>query len=127
MRVPVRKVTRGWTKAEHPDGRTVWVLPGNLSVELALELGAWMAEPHAGDFDDEDCFNPETDGFDRRKMKIGCPACGRVGAPLCSPRTVVYDAGWRWVGCDHREPYASHRTVCPKCKITYTFTTFTPQ
>lgn len=29
---------------------------------------------NAGNYDDEDCYNFETDAYDKRKLKIKCPA-----------------------------------------------------
>lgn len=83
--------------------------------------------PHAGDFSDEDAYNFDTDGFDRRVIRVSCPHCQREFAPLCSRLTVEIDGGWRWVGCDHREPYTTWRTRCGACRCEFTFTTYTPQ
>ena len=81
---------------------------------------------HAGSYSDEDCYNDDTDGFDRRKIKVDCPNCKRVFAALCSPRTDLVASGWRWVGCDHKEPYARWSTLC-RCGTQFTFDTYTPQ
>lgn len=82
--------------------------------------------PHAGSYDDEEAYNPDTDRIDNRKIKVTCPGCGKSFAALCSPATEVYDSGWRWVGCDHREPYAAFRTR-HRCGSEFTFTTHTSQ
>lgn len=81
---------------------------------------------HAGDYSDEDAWNCNTDKYDRRKIKIVCPHCKRTSAPLCSSFTKVVDGGWRWVGCDHKEPFSHHKTKC-KCGEKYSFTVYTPQ
>lgn len=81
---------------------------------------------HAGNYDVEDAWNSDTDRFDQRKVKVECPSCERVFAALCSPHTVKTDGGWRWVGCDHREPYTSWRTRC-SCGAEFTFDTYIPQ
>lgn len=84
----------------------------------------------AGDFNDEDAYSPDTDNFDGRKVRIPCPHCGRVTAALLSPLTEWIDGGWRWVGCDHREPYGTFRTRCSStrgCGQPFTFTTYTAQ
>jgi len=81
---------------------------------------------HAGDYDDEQAWNGYTDKVDPRKIKVECPGCKRIGAPLCSTKTRIVDQGMRWVGCDHREPYGTWETTC-RCGQRYTFTTYTPQ
>lgn len=80
----------------------------------------------AGSHDDEDAFNCDTDRYDRRKIRVSCPHCKRVGSPLCSPKTIQYKSGWRWVGCDHKEPYSSHVTQC-RCGGKYRFDVFIGQ
>ena len=82
--------------------------------------------PHAGDYSEEDAFNFDTDKFDRRKILVGCPTCKRRSAFLCSPLTVVEHQGWRWVGCDHKEPFTNFRNKC-RCGQALTFTTYMPQ
>lgn len=78
-------------------------------------------------YDDECCYNDNTDGWDARKLKVLCPNCGREFAALCSYLTKETDSGWRWVGCDHREPYATFKTKDPKCGAEFYFTIYTPQ
>lgn len=82
--------------------------------------------PHAGDYSDEDAFNLDTEKFDNRKIKVECPGCGALFAPLCSRLTVPIQGGMRWVGCDHREPYETWLTR-HRCGQEFTFTTYTPQ
>lgn len=79
-----------------------------------------------GEINEEDAWNGDTDRFDKRKMKIECPACREMRAPLCSPKTRPTDGGMRWVGDDHREPYTQFETTCA-CGARYWFTTFCPQ
>ncbi len=83
--------------------------------------------PSAGDYDDEDAVNFDTDRYDKRKIRVTCPCCHNVASPLCSKNTTTTSSGWRWVGCDHREPYSNHRTKCRKCRKEYRFTIYTPQ
>lgn len=82
---------------------------------------------HAGDYSDEIAYNWNTWAYDKRKIKIDCPHCNRGFAALCSKNTKQVDTGWRWVGCDHREPYATFETTCGKCKKELMFTVYTPQ
>lgn len=81
----------------------------------------------AYDVSDEDAINFDTDKYDRRKVKVFCPYCNGKSAPLCSSKTNQIDGGWRWVGCDHKEPYATFKTVCKHCKKEFMFTVYTPQ
>lgn len=81
---------------------------------------------NAGEFSDEDLYT-ELENFDKRKLKIDCPTCGRRTAALCSPKTSIVQSGWRWVGLDHREPYATFKSTCIQCLNEYKFTTYTPQ
>lgn len=80
----------------------------------------------AGDFDDED-LHTDHDRYDRRKLRVDCPNCGRSASPLCSPHTRPVDGGWRWVGVDHQEPFCTYLTRCRGCRREYRFTTHTPQ
>ena len=81
----------------------------------------------AGEVDDEEAWNSDTDRFDRRKIKIECPHCHEEFAPLCSPATEMTESGWRWHGCDHREPYGQYRTTHRRCGGKLWFRTYTPQ
>lgn len=80
----------------------------------------------AGSYDGEYATNFDTDKLDPRKIKIQCPKCGRVFAALCSQKTKLVDSGMRWVGCDHREPYANYETAC-KCGSSLSFDVFIGQ
>jgi len=82
--------------------------------------------PHAGTYDDEEIYNPDTGKADLRKFKVKCPTCGRWGAPLLSPNTRRLQSGWTWAGLSHKEPYVDFLTKC-KCGIAYTFRSQTPQ
>lgn len=81
----------------------------------------------AGSYDDEEAYNFDTGKFDKRKIRVTCPKCENVSSPLCSKKTKQLDSGWRWVGCDHKEPYTRFETECRKCKAKYRFSTHTPQ
>lgn len=82
--------------------------------------------PHAGDYNDEDAYNLDTGKMRWWEIKVTCPSCHRLYAACMSPYTVPTGGGWRWCGCDHREPYTDWVTLC-SCGIIYTFTTYTPQ
>lgn len=90
-----------------------------------------IPSPHsladAGSYSDEDAFNCETDKFDKRKVKVVCPHCHNVSSPLASKKTVELSSGWRWCGCDHKEPFATFKAKCRKCRNWYRFTVYTPQ
>lgn len=81
---------------------------------------------NAGSYDDEYAWNMDTDKVDNRKIKITCPNCNRSFAALCSLKTKMLDSGWRWVGCDHKEPYANFETTC-SCGVTLLFDVYTGQ
>ena len=83
--------------------------------------------PDAGNYDNEDCFNFDTDAFDKRKLKVKCPCCGRWFAALCSKFTQCKHGGWRWVGDSHKEPYNDFTTHCRKCGNDFKFTAYTSQ
>lgn len=87
--------------------------------------GIW--DRNSWGYDVEDCWNGETDRFDARKCKVQCPKCKREFAALLSPYTKHLDGGWRWVGCDHKEPYDDHATICVRCKFAFRFTTYISQ
>jgi hypothetical protein len=89
---------------------------------MTTETDDW----HVAQYSDEDAYNDETDRYDLRKVKVACPGCKRVFAALCSPHTETTSSGWRWVGCDHREPFVSYRTKC-RCGRKFRFDTYTPQ
>lgn len=80
----------------------------------------------AGSHDDEEAMNSDTDKYDKRKIRVTCPHCLRVGSPLCSHKTVMFDSGWRWVDCSHKEPYSKHVTMC-RCGGKYRFDVYTGQ
>lgn len=82
---------------------------------------------HAGDYSDEDAYNCDTDKLNYRKLKIICPNCKHKCAALLSPHTKKIDSGWRWVGCDHKEPFMKMESLCRICREKYTFTVYTPQ
>ena len=82
--------------------------------------------PHAGDYSTEDATNYDTEKFDRRKIRVVCPTCKRKSALLCSPLTTEIHSDWRWVGCDHKEPYTIFRSKC-RCGQNLEFTIYTPQ
>lgn len=90
------------------------------------QVNEWSL-PDAGDYDDEDAYNGDTDKYDRRKVRVTCPCCQNVASPLCSTKTQQTSNGWRWVGCDHKEPYCNYRATCRKCRKEYRFTTYVPQ
>jgi hypothetical protein len=78
------------------------------------------------DYSDEDAWT-ENDKFNTRKIRVVCPNCGREFCALSSKLTVYIDGGLRWVGCDHREPYARWGTRCTRCNCKFMFETHTPQ
>lgn len=81
----------------------------------------------AGSYSAEDADNCETGKFDDRKIKVTCPNCERVFSALCSPHTEQLDSGWRWVGMDHKEPYATFSSKCIKCDSMIKFDIYWPQ
>lgn len=83
--------------------------------------------PHAGNYDNEECYNFDTDKEDWRKLKITCPCCQRRFAAICSKFTKCVHGGYRWVGDSHKEPYNDFTTHCRKCGKDFKFTTFTSQ
>lgn len=90
------------------------------------EVHEWNL-PDAGDYSDEDAYNGDTDKYDKRKVVVTCPCCQGTSSPLCSPHTKLTSEGLRWVGCDHKEPYAAFRARCRRCRKEYRFTTYVPQ
>lgn len=86
--------------------------------------------PDAGGWSDEELLNFDTEKYDRRKLRLECPSCGRPIAPLCSPSLEHVDAGWRWVGLDHQEPWSQYIARCPRskgCGAWFRFLLYTPQ
>lgn len=77
--------------------------------------------------DTEAAYDEDSDRFVRARIKTNCPHCKRRVAPLLSKRTRCLQAGWRWVGLDHKEPYEDWLCFCPGCRKPYLFTTYTPQ
>lgn len=65
-----------------------------------------QAVPRVGDFDCDDVTNFDTEKDDWRKIKTECPHCRKQCCPMLLKKLEQTDSGWRWVGCDHREPYA---------------------
>ncbi len=97
------------------------------TIDLEIKIAAYQADVlEAGNFDDEDAYNLNTDAYDKRKVRVVCPHCNRTGSPLCSSKTKMFDSGWRWVGDSHKEPYSSHLTHC-RCNKKYRFTVYTGQ
>lgn len=94
---------------------------------MSAPVDAVVVPMEAGSYSDEDAYNCDTDKYDKRKIRVACPKCGNESSPLCSSKTRQTDSGWRWVGCDHKEPYARFETTCSKCKSVYRFGTHTPQ
>lgn len=82
---------------------------------------------HAGSYDNQHAFNEETDNYLKSKIKIECPHCkSKISPHLC--RTEVHlDGGWRWVGCDYKEPYDEFGVFCPQCKKPIKYTEYTEQ
>lgn len=103
----------------------VWLRVGHR--KLWLPRAGIEGCPDAGSYNDEDAWNCETDKFNPRTIKVRCPHCQHEFAALCSPLTTSTEGGWRWVGCDHREPYTTYRTRHGRCGGHLTFTTYTPQ
>mgnify|MGYP006352864945 FL=1 len=81
----------------------------------------------AGSYEDGDAFNCDTDKYDNRKDKDEGTHCQNVASPLASKKTVELSAGWRWCGCDHKEPYSTFMATCRKCRKRYRFTVYTMQ
>lgn len=86
----------------------------------------WGHLADAGSYNDEDAWNVDTDKYDLRKIKVECPGCRTRFAALCSSKTTKVADGMRWVGCDHKEPYATYVTT-HRCGAQFSFTTYTPQ
>ena len=74
--------------------------------------------PHAGFISDESAWNPESDKIDKRKLKIICPSCERLSAPLCSNKTDLLHNSK--VGIDWDEYHAIYKTQC-RCGQHYRF------
>lgn len=79
------------------------------------------------EFNDEEVPNDETDVYVLARVRIPCPRCEREICPLLSTRTRLLENDWRWVGTDHREPYASFLCFCRWCDSPFKLTTYTPQ
>lgn len=90
-------------------------------------LESFANYPSAGNYNNEVAYNCDTEKYDWRKLKVICPNCENVSAPLCSKATKLIESGWRWVGCDHKEPYARHESECRSCHEKYRFDVYTPQ
>lgn len=75
--------------------------------------------PHAGFISDEDSYNPDSDKVDKRKIKIDCPNCQRLSAPLCSNKTTLLHNSN--VGMEWDEYHATYTTQC-RCGQHYRFT-----
>lgn len=78
-------------------------------------------------FDNEEAIDDERETFSRAKVKVKCPGCYRVCAPLLSPRTRLLRDGWEWVGLSHQQPCEDWLCVCPGCGSDYVLHTYTPQ
>jgi hypothetical protein len=78
------------------------------------------------EFDSEEAFR-EDDEFHDAVVKVNCPHCLRVNAPLMSKKTAHVHSDWRWVGLDHKEPFSEYLCVCPACRLDYILTIYTPQ
>lgn len=75
---------------------------------------------HVGHINDDVAYNGETDKVDCRKIKVKCPGCERVGAPLCSSKTESDGGGF--VGCPEMEDYHAHYKTQCRCGQRYRFT-----
>lgn len=81
----------------------------------------------AGSYADDAAWNDNTDNWDGRKIKVMCPQCKVQFSALACKSVEMVDSGWRWVGCEYKEPYARYRVTHRKCGRTMEFTTYTPQ
>lgn len=75
---------------------------------------------HVGHYSDEDAYNADTEKTDRRKIKIACPGCGNLGAPLCSSKTKKVGLS-RHGFDDCIDRHALYETQC-RCGKKYRFT-----
>lgn len=96
-----------------------------MSSTKKTDVSFWSL-PRAYDVNDEDAHSFDTGKYDQRKIKPICPGCDKPFAALCSKNTTHTDSGWRWAGCDHREPYATFVTR-HRCGTEFVFTVYTPQ
>lgn len=97
--------------------------------ELEAPLGdyLWRMDLPSIEFNNEDAYHPSSDEFDCRLVVVECPVCGRRCSPFLSRAIRHIRSGWRWVGLDHREPYAEWYCRCPGCRENFILTTVTPQ
>jgi hypothetical protein len=84
-------------------------------------------DEHAGTFDMDDAFDPETMRNDKRKVKFKCPFCNCEQSPLVKERTKKIKEYYKWVGFSHKEPYFDFETICENCSEKFTFSIFYPQ
>lgn len=86
----------------------------------------WADAANLGGWSDDELYDYDTDTYRPGRLWIECPHCKRGMQPLRQAATEVYDAGWRWVGLDHREPY-TERLGRHRCGLDYRFILYTPQ
>lgn len=81
----------------------------------------------AGDYDTSGAFDDNTDTYNKGYIRIVCPSCKHIFAPMRTRNTRRKNFGWRWVGCDYQEPFWTYVTCCRKCRRRIHFTTYVPQ
>lgn len=88
--------------------------------------GDELAQAH--DFDSDAAYSEARGDFWDGLVKIQCPHCGRLNAPLMR-KTVgpVIASGWRWVGISYQEPFTTRRDTCVACCQDYAWTIHSPQ
>ena len=78
-------------------------------------------------FDGDEAFTQRTEEFSRFLVKITCPHCHRTHQPLLSPRTAYVSTEWNWVGLDYKQPESGYLCVCPRTRLDYILTIYSPQ
>lgn len=78
------------------------------------------------EFDTEEAYGRDEE-FHDALVRVTCPHCRRVHAPLMSASTRHLASDWRWVGLEYKEPFSEWLCVCPRTGRDYVLTTHTPQ
>ena len=106
-----------WKHADGEDRRRAAAIPyGHSELRSSRRVEFCTEEAYGADEEFHDAL-----------VKMRCPSCRRMCAPLLSTRTRLLENGWRWVGLEYREPYSQWLCVCPGCRTDYILTTHTPQ
>jgi hypothetical protein len=77
-------------------------------------------------FDSEEAFTKREE-FSRFLVKVSCPHCRRIHQPLLSPRTAYVASWWSWVGLEYQQPESGYLCVCPRTRLDYALTIYSPQ